>query len=184
MTVAEKAEAVQHLIFKLDEEVFAIDISKIREVLKFTSVTKVPQTSEFMRGVINLRGSVVPVVDLRLKFGKSETAKTVNACVIIVELSLDGETAVLGVLADSVQEVFEFGSNQIEPSPKIGARLITDFIKGMGKRDEEFIIILDIDKVFSTVDLSMVQDVSNCAASENDAPYFLKEETSVFITEN
>ena len=92
-----------------------------------------------MKGVINLRGGVVPVVDLRLKFGMAEAEKTVNTCIIIVEVSLDGESAVLGALADSVQEVFEFEHDQIEPAPKIGTKLKTDFIKGMGKRDDEFI---------------------------------------------
>jgi len=160
MSIAAITEATQHLTFKLDNEVFAVDISKVREVLEFSTVTKVPQTPEFMRGVINLRGSVVPVVDLRLKFGMSETEKTVNTCIIIVEVSLDGETAVLGALADSVQEVFEFEPSQIEPAPKIGTRLKTDFIKGMGKRDDEFIIILDIDKVFSLDELSAVQETA------------------------
>ena len=87
-------------------------------MLEYSTVTKVPQTPEFMRGVINLRGSVVPVVDLRLKFGMTETSKTVNTCVIITEVSLDGETTVLGALADSVQEVHEFEPDQIEPAPK------------------------------------------------------------------
>jgi purine-binding chemotaxis protein CheW len=154
MTVTDIAEATQHLTFKLDEEAFAVDISKVREVLEFTRVTKVPRTPAFMRGVINLRGSVVPVVDLRLKFGMSETSRTVNTCVIIVEVSLDGDSTVLGALADSVQEVFEFETTQIEPAPKIGSRLKTEFIKGMGKRDDEFIIILDIDKVFSSDELA------------------------------
>jgi purine-binding chemotaxis protein CheW len=168
MSTTTISEATQHLTFKLDDEVFAVDISTVREVLEFTTVTKVPQTPEFMRGVINLRGSVVPVVDLRLKFGMSETSKTVNTCVIIVEVSLDGESTVIGALADSVQEVFEFDADQIEPSPKIGTKLNTDFIKGMGKRDEEFIIILDIDKVFSTDELAMVQDIDGCAISESE----------------
>ncbi|KPK02403.1 MAG: chemotaxis protein CheW [Nitrospira bacterium SG8_35_4] len=167
MNVADIAEATQHLTFKLDEEVFAVDISKVREVLEFTSVTKVPRTPAFMRGVINLRGSVVPVVDLRLKFGMSETSRTVNTCIIIVEVSLDGELTVLGALADSVQEVFEFEPRQIEPAPKIGTRLKTEFIKGMGKRDDEFIIILDIDKVFSSEELAVVQDAGSHAAGND-----------------
>ena len=167
MTIAEITEATQHLTFKLDEEIFALDISKVREVLEFTSVTKVPQTPDFMCGVINLRGGVVPVVDLRLKFGMPEAEKTVNTCIIIVEVSLDGETTVLGALADSVQEVLELEPDQIEPAPKIGTRLKTDFIKGMGKRDEQFIMILDIDKVFSTDELAIVQDAGGCGTLED-----------------
>src|SRR5512136_496350 len=100
-------ESMQFLTFKLGEEIFALDITKVREVLDFTSVTKVPRTPEFMRGVINLRGSVVPVVDLRLKFGMSRTENTVNTCIIIVEVTVDGEMIVLGALADSVQEVLD-----------------------------------------------------------------------------
>ena len=147
----------QYLTFKLDEEVFALGIDKVREVLDYTSVTKVPQTPDFMRGVINLRGSVVPVVDMRLKFGMAKTEKTVNTCIIIVEINLEGETTVLGALADSVQEVLDLEPHQIEPAPKIGTKLRTEFIRGMGKRGEQFIIILDIDKVFSGEELAAVQ---------------------------
>ena len=146
----------QYLTFKLDDEVFALGIDKVREVLDYTSVTKVPQVPDFMRGVINLRGSVVPVVDMRLKFGMAKTEKTVNTCIIIVEINLEGETTILGALADSVQEVLDLEPHQIEPAPKIGTKLRTDFIRGMGKRDEQFIIILDIDKVFSGAELAAV----------------------------
>ncbi len=166
MSIAETQEATQHLTFNLDEEVFAVDISKVREVLEYTAVTKVPQTPEFMKGVINLRGHVVPVVDLRLKFGMQEAEKTVNTCIIIVEVSVDKDTAVLGALADSVQEVHDFEHDQIEPAPKIGTRLKTDFIKGMGKRNDQFIMILDIDKVFSTDELAIVQDAGSYVSSE------------------
>ena len=166
MSIAEITEATQHLTFKLDEEVFALDISKVREVLEYTSVTKVPQTPEFMKGVINLRGHVVPIVDLRLKFGMLEAEKTVNTCIIIVEVSVDEETAVLGALVDSVQEVLELEHDQIEPAPKIGTMLKTDFIKGMGKHDEQFIMILDIDKVFSTEELAIVQDAGSYTNTE------------------
>jgi purine-binding chemotaxis protein CheW len=150
-------ETTQYLTFKLGDEIFALDIGKVREVLDFTTLTRVPRTPEFMRGVINLRGSVVPVVDLRLKFGMSKTEKTVNTCIVIVEVSLDSETTILGALADSVQEVLDLGPDHIEPAPKIGTRLNTEFIKGMGKRGDEFIIILDIDKVFSAGEISLVQ---------------------------
>ena len=157
MSTADIVETTQYLTFKLDDEVFALDIGKVREVLDFTTLTRVPRTPEFMRGVINLRGNVVPVVDLRLKFGMSKTEKTVNTCIVIVEVTLDNETTILGALADSVQEVLDLGPDHIEPAPKIGTRLNTEFIKGMGKRDKEFIIILDIDKIFSTNEIAMAQ---------------------------
>ncbi len=157
MSIAGIVGTTQYLTFKLDDEVFALDISKAREVLDFTTITKVPQTPEFMRGVINLRSSVVPVVDLRLKFGMTKTEKTVNTCIIIVEVTVDGDTVILGALADQVEEVMDLEPDHIEPVPKIGTRLNTEFIKGMGKQGEHFIIILDIDKVFSSGELELVQ---------------------------
>ncbi len=160
-------ETTQYLTFKLEDEVFALDISKVREVLDFTTVTKVPKTPDFMRGVINLRGSVVPVVDLRLKFGMSRTEKTVNTCIIITEVTVDNETTILGALADSVQEVMDLEPGQIEAAPKIGTRLNTEFIRGMGKRDNAFVIILDIDKVFSVDELALVQAKQAEAPAEN-----------------
>ncbi len=158
MSVADRVVATQYLTFKLGEEVYALDIAKVREVLDFTSVMKVPRTPEFMRGVINLRGSVVPVVDLRLKFGISKTDKTVNTCIIIMEVRVDKETTILGALADSVQEVVDLDPDNIEPAPRIGTKLKTEFITGMGKQNEKFIIILDIDKIFSTEELAVVQE--------------------------
>jgi len=153
----------QYLTFTLDGEVFGLAIGKVREVLDFTTVTRVPQTPAYMRGVINLRGSVVAVIDLHQKFGLAQTEKTVNTCIIIVEIEMDGETTVLGALADSVQEVLDIEPDQIEPAPKIGTKLNTAFIQGMGKHNDEFIILLDIDKVFSSDELSQVQSVEQQA---------------------
>jgi purine-binding chemotaxis protein CheW len=159
MSVSSITETIQLLTFKLEDEVFALDISKVREVLDFTSVTKVPRTPDFMLGVINLRGSVVPVVDMRLKFGMTRTETTVNTCIIIVEIEIDGETTVLGALADSVQEVMDLDPDQIEPPPRIGTRLKTGFIRGMGKREDHFIVILDIDRVFSAEELILARSI-------------------------
>ena len=157
MSVESISDVRQYLTFQLGDEVFGLDVSNVREILEFTTVTKVPKTPGFMRGVINLRGSVVPVLDMRLKFGLTITEKTVNTCVVVVEVDLDGERTVIGALVDSVQEVFELEPGQIEPAPKIGVRLDTDFIKGMGKKDDRFIIILDIDKVFTSEELACAQ---------------------------
>src|SRR5512136_2416812 len=157
MGAAETVETTQYLTFRLDEELFALDISKVREVLDCTAITRVPRTPEFMLGVINLRGSVVPVVDLRLKFGMTRSEKTVNTCIIITEVKVDDETVILGALVDSVQEVIDLESGDLEPPPKIGARLNTDFFKAMGKHNDKFIIILYIDRVFSTSELAVVQ---------------------------
>ena len=149
----------QYLTFQLNDETFAIDVVQVREILEFSTVTKVPQTPDYMRGVINLRGSVVPVLDMRLKFGMSVTEKTINTCIVVVEVSFDNEDVIIGALVDSVQEVFELESECIEPAPRIGTHLRTEFIKGMGKKDDRFIIILDIDKVFSSEDLTSIQQM-------------------------
>lgn len=155
--MAEELQATQYLTFTLSDEVFAVDVARVREILEMPSITKVPQVPEFMRGVINLRGCVVPVIDLRLKFGMQETAQTVNTCIIVVEVALDDENIVLGALADSVQEVIEMQQSQIEAAPRIGTHLNTEFIKGMGKHNDRFVMILDIDKVFSATELAAVQ---------------------------
>lgn len=154
--MGEELQATQYLTFTLADEVFAVDVARVREILEITSITKVPQTPEFMRGVINLRGSVVPVIDMRLKFGMTETERTVNTCIIVVEVEMEGETIVLGSLADSVQEVIEMEPGQIEAAPHIGTHLNTDFIRGMGKHDGRFIMILDIDRIFSASEIDAV----------------------------
>jgi len=146
----------QYLTFTLGEEVFALDISSVREVLEYTTITKVPRTPEYIRGVINLRGRAVPVVDVRLKFGMPETQRTVNTCIIIVEVTLGGEETVLGALADSVKEVMDIEPKDIEPAPRMGTSIKADFIQGIGKHQEEFIIILDIDKVFTEAELTHI----------------------------
>jgi purine-binding chemotaxis protein CheW len=166
MSVSTITQTTQYLTFKLDEEIFALDVAEVREILDFTTVTRVPQTPEFMRGVINLRGSVVPVMDLRLKFGMSPTEKTVNTCVIVAEVVVDGETMVLGVLSDSVQEVIDLEPEQIEPAPRIGTKLNTGFILGMGKHNETFMMILDIDKVFSEGEKAAIHGIEAEAMSE------------------
>jgi purine-binding chemotaxis protein CheW len=162
--MAEELQTTQYLTFNLADEVFAVDVGRVREILEITNITKVPQTPDFMRGVINLRGSVVPVIDMRLKFGMSETERTVNTCIVVVEVQMDGETTVLGALADSVQEVIDMEPEQIEAAPHIGTHLNTDFIKGMGKHDDRFVMILDIDKVFSDSEMAAVQEFDSAEA--------------------
>ncbi len=157
MAVATITETKQYLSFKLADEVFALDVAQVREVLDYITITKVPQAPEFMRGVINVRGSVVPVVDMRLKFGMEATEQTVDTCIIVMEIKMDEEVTVVGALADSVQEVMDMDPEQIEPAPKIGTRWRTEFIKGIGKHNDDFIIILDIDRIFSEDEILMVQ---------------------------
>jgi len=159
MSVTEITEAQQYLTFKLGNEVFGIEVAKVREVLDFATITAIPRTPEFMSGVINLRGSVVPVVDLRRCFGMSKTERTRSTCIVVVEVMLENESTVIGALADSVEEVIDLEPDQIEPAPRIGTQVRTDFIRGMGKRDSRFLMILDIDRVFSADQLAAVHAV-------------------------
>jgi len=156
MGISRITETRQYLTFKLGNEVFATDVAKVREVLDLTSITSIPRTPAFLSGVINLRGSVVPVVDLRLCFEMSKTESTRNTCIVVVEMMLDDEATVIGALADSVEEVVDLEPDQIQPAPRIGTRIRTDFIRGMGKRDNQFIMILDIDRVFSEEELAVL----------------------------
>ena len=149
-------ETAQYITFKLGDELFAINVAQVREVLELPLITKVPTAPEYMRGVVNVRGKAIPVVDLRLKFGLPSTPDTINSRIVVLELELDGETTVVGGIADSVHEVIELEADQINPPPRIAMRWRTELIQGMGKRGEEFIIILDINKVFSSEDVALV----------------------------
>jgi purine-binding chemotaxis protein CheW len=149
MSVASIQASAQYITFKLGEELFAINVTQVREVLDLSLVTKVPTAPDYMRGVVNVRGSAIPVVDLRLKFGLAKSTDTVQTRIVVLELNLDGEMVTLGGLADSVHEVIELEPGQINEPPRIGMRWKTDLIQGIGKRNDQFIIILDIARVFS-----------------------------------
>jgi purine-binding chemotaxis protein CheW len=170
MSTQNTNEKATYLTFKLDSETFAIQVANVREVLDLAEVTRVPRTPDFMRGVINLRGGVVPVVDMRKKFNLPDAEDTVDTCIIVVEVNVDGDAMVIGALADSVQEVFELADDQIEPPPSIGTRLDTEFITGMGKQGEQFTIILDIDKVFSVDELTLFTDTNADISTDADEP--------------
>jgi len=151
----------QYLTFTLGDEHFAIGIEKVREVLDFTTITRVPRMPEHLLGVINLRGNVVPVIDLRLKLEMSAIEKTVDTCIMIVDVDMSGKSVNVGMLADSVQEVIDIDPSQIQPPPQLGSRVNTEFIRGMGKRhDEGFLIILDIDRVLSDDDATVLTETS------------------------
>ncbi|WP_321478224.1 chemotaxis protein CheW [uncultured Paludibaculum sp.] len=156
-------ETCQYMTFKLGAELFAINVAQVREVLEVAQITKVPTTPRYMRGVVNVRGQATPVVDLRLKFGLSESPDTVHTRIIVMELELDGEATVLGGTADSVHEVIELEPGSINPPPRIAMRWRTDFIQGMGKRGDDFIIILDVNAVFSSEELAAVSEASSPA---------------------
>jgi purine-binding chemotaxis protein CheW len=158
MSVESIKETAQYITFKLGDELFAINVSQVREVLDLSLITKVPTAPDYMRGVVNVRGNAIPVVDLRMKFGLPKSADTFQTRIVVLELVLDGETVVLGGLADSVHEVIELEPNQINEPPHIGMRWKTELIQGLGKRGDQFIIILDIARVFSTDEIAALAD--------------------------
>jgi purine-binding chemotaxis protein CheW len=153
-------ETRHYMTFKLGGELFAIDVAQVREVLEVPRITGVPTAPEYMRGVVNVRGQATAAVDLRVRFGLPAGADTVHTRIIVMELQLDGESAVLGGIADSVHEVIELDPGNIEPAPKIAMRWRTEFIQGMGRRGDDFIIILDMNAVFSSEELAMVATTS------------------------
>jgi purine-binding chemotaxis protein CheW len=149
----------QYVTFGLGEELFGIEVTRAREILSLVPVTMVPQMPDYLLGVINLRGQVVPVIDLRAKLGLPVGDVTRDSCILVMEVQVDGEGLIVGGLADSVREVLELHDDQIEPPPRMGLKLKTEFIAGMGKVDEQFLILLEIDRVFSSEELAIVQDV-------------------------
>jgi purine-binding chemotaxis protein CheW len=148
----------QYLSYVLAEELYALDIGKVREVLEMQPITRIPRMPEHMRGIINLRGNAVPVVDLRMKFGLGKTQSTVETCIIIVEVLVEEEELVVGALADSVQEVFELDTETILPPPKMGSGIDTAFLHGMGKIEDRFVMLLNVDKVFSAEELTTISE--------------------------
>ncbi len=150
------AEQQQYLTFVLGGEMFAIGILCVKEIIEYGDLTVVPMMPECIRGVINLRGAVVPVVDLACRFGRRSTDLTRRTCIVIVEVEGEGERQDIGVIVDAVSEVLEIQASQIEPAPAFGARIRTDFIHGMGKLDGKFVIILNVNKVLSLDDLALL----------------------------
>ena len=154
------ADVEQYLTFRLNQEVFAVEVFRVREVLDVVNITKVPNAPSYMRGMINVRGSVVPVMDTRHKFGMGEVEATLDTRIIILEVKdLDGEIIVMGALADSVHEVTELNADDVESAPRLGTSWNTDFIAGIAKRNDQFIVILDIDYVFTSTELMALSDV-------------------------
>ncbi|MBA4068773.1 MAG: chemotaxis protein CheW [Acinetobacter sp.] len=142
-------DAQQYLTFMLGKEVFAMNILNIKEIIEYGQLTTVPCMPDFIRGVINLRGSVVPVIDLEARFGKSAATVTRKTCVVIIEVEHDAEQQVIGVMVDAVNEVLDITPDQVEPAPAFGANIRADFIDGMGKVDGKFVIILNVNHVLS-----------------------------------
>jgi purine-binding chemotaxis protein CheW len=154
------------MTFKLGDELFAIDVAQVREVLEVSRITRVPAAPEYMRGVVNVRGQATPVVDLRLRFGLPTATDTVHTRIIVMELELNGEATVLGGIADSVHEVIELDPANINPAPRIATRWRSEFIQGMGRRGEDFIIILDVNAVFSSQEAALVKQLGGPVPEE------------------
>jgi len=157
-------EPQQYLTFMLGGEVFAIGILHIKEIIEYGQLTTVPMMPDFIRGVINLRGAVVPVVDLASRFGGKPSAITRRSCIVILELRIGDDTQVIGVVVDAVNEVLEIAAGDIEPPPAFGTRIRTDFIQGMGKVQEKFIILLNVDSVLSADDFALLGQTGEAVA--------------------
>jgi purine-binding chemotaxis protein CheW len=166
----ENKQTMQYLTFVLRDENFAVDIAKVREVLDVSTMTKIPRMPDYLSGVINLRGNVVPVMDLGKKLGMPPVGHSKNTCIIIVEISIDDSAVELGVLTDSVQMVVDLSPEDIEAVPRMGSNLNTDFIHGMGKQEEKFLILLDIDAVLASESEIILRDLDNGAIAEIAVP--------------
>jgi purine-binding chemotaxis protein CheW len=158
MSEKEAMQINQYLSFTMRDENFAIEIAKVREVLDVSTLTRIPRMPEYLSGVINLRGNVVPVMDLGLKLGMAAIEKGKNTCIMIVEVVVEGVEVEMGVLTDSVQMVLDLPPGAVEPVPKMGTDLNTDFIKGMGRQEEKFLIILDIDTILAREGKAALRD--------------------------
>jgi purine-binding chemotaxis protein CheW len=166
---AASEEADQYLTFLLGGEMYAIGILRIKEIIEYGHLTTVPMMPTFIRGVINLRGAVVPVVDLSARFGRQASQVTRRSCIVIIEASAGEETQDVGVVVDSVSEVLEIPATEIEPAPSFGARIRADFIQGMGKIDGKFVILLDVDKVLSVDEMAMLSAAADAGVHVGEA---------------
>lgn len=151
-------ESAQYLSFRLGEETFAFEVLQVREVLELPRITRVPRSAPYMLGVLNLRGGVLPVVDLRAKLGLDLAEPTIDSAVIILEVPMDGGTLLLGALVDAVKAVIRLEKTEVEPPPGFGMKVSREFISGIGKKKDQFIILLHAGRVFSRAELDEVAD--------------------------
>jgi len=161
--VSDRGPSLQYLTFQLGREVFAMDIRSVREIIQFGAITVVPLMPEFVRGVINLRGAVVPVIDLQSRFGRSTAEVGKKTCVIIFDTVHDEEKVSLGLMVDAVSEVKEIAEADIEPAPQFGTSIEREFIRGMGKLGSAFIVILEPEKALNVEDMAALAQASESA---------------------
>ena len=164
-TSGKSAMSGQYLIFSLGGELFGVATLRVREIIEYGNITSVPMMPEYMRGVINLRGAVVPVIDLNARFGRGRTEVSRRTCVVILEVESDEETYVLGIIVDAVSAVRRIDSDSVEPAPSFGTRIRADFIDGMAKVNASFVILLNLGKVLSVDELSMISGREAAAAA-------------------
>ena len=154
------------LTLTLDNVYFALDIHSVREILDMTDITSIPHTPEYMRGVVNVRGSAVPVVDLRLKFGLPAVERTLNTRIVILEIPRGDGVAAIGAIADSVKEVLEVEASRIDPPPRMGTGIRADFIKGISRQDDRFLLILDAARVFTSDEILSLEELGPAQAQD------------------
>ena len=170
MTTATKetVEQMQYLTFLLANEEYAISILKVKEIIEYDTVTTVPKTPKWVRGVINLRGAVMPVVDLAVKFGLEQKPVTKTTCIVIVETQFESQNITIGILADAVSQVIDLTAEDMQTVPEFGTRVKVDYLLGMAQLGKKFALVLDVDKVLSTDELLNLNDVSALARGEEN----------------
>lgn len=163
--VCVKAKAGKYLIFKLGSEEYGVEILKVQEIMGIVAITTVPQMPEFVRGVINLRGKIVPVTDLRLKFSMLSREYTERTCIIVVQIQRSGNSITMGIIVDEVSEVEDISGSLIEPSPEFGSNILTEYILGIGKVGERVVMLLDIDRILTNEEADSISSNSDLAES-------------------
>lgn len=161
-----KYKSNSFLSFKLNDETFAANVGKILNILELTKITKVPKAPEYMVGIINLRGNVLPLVDTKIRFDLGKTEFTNNTCILVMDIKINDTAVQIGALVDSVQEVIEIDPKNTEPAPSIGDKYKSEFIEGMARHNDDFIMLLDMDKIFSSDELTILKQTTEEAEPE------------------
>ncbi|MEM6524527.1 MAG: chemotaxis protein CheW [Bacteroidota bacterium] len=155
-----------YLTFKLDNEIFGSSVNRVLEIIEVPKITRVPQAPEFMRGVINLRGRVLPVIDTRIKFGMPGIEDTVDTCIVVLNVEVDNQEIVLGALVDAIQAVLDIEDEEVQDPPAFQSGYRSDLITGMVKREDNFILMLDMEKVFSSQEITMLKESESSKVEE------------------
>ena len=157
-----------YLSFKIGNEEFAVHVNSVLNILEMVQITEVPRAPDYMKGVINLRGTVLPIIDIRLRFGLTQTVYTDKTCIVVMEVNIDNQKILVGSLVDEVVSVLEFSNDDILPAPSIGSKYESEFIEGMVKIDDKLIMILDINKIYTVNDVSILKEKTVDAITVNE----------------